>query len=288
VLRPWRIAVSRLHIHHRIISFPSNPAVCDPVMGDNGKLFLPAELVPIYQNIIVPLAATLTPNAFEAEQLTGLKIENENDALAACRALHERGPTTVVSALCTPCLLWLPPAWHSFLAEINGCAGGVPGAARAGAFDCGECHMHTSYLDVPPRATTDFEEAENEGGALAACLALHERGPSTVVSQLRTPSAWAALHVAKTKRGRCADGVLRAARARAGHHGEFRSAHPLSDGCCLGSSYVWQTKDEAVALAACRALHERAPTTMVRLCTQSPCNMFGLRKGVLQCGAMAE
>lgn len=43
-------------------------------MGDNGRLFLPAELVPLYQRTIVPLAATVTPNAFEAEQLTVRKL----------------------------------------------------------------------------------------------------------------------------------------------------------------------------------------------------------------------
>lgn len=72
-------------------------------MGDNGKLFLPEALVPVYRDTIVPLAVTLTPNAFEAEQLTGLRIEDEGGALAACAALHDRGPSTVVS----PADMWL-------------------------------------------------------------------------------------------------------------------------------------------------------------------------------------
>lgn len=41
--------------------------VCDPVMGDNGKLYVPKELVEIYKNKIVPLADILTPNQFELE-----------------------------------------------------------------------------------------------------------------------------------------------------------------------------------------------------------------------------
>lgn len=65
-------------------------------MGDNGKLFLPAELVPLYRDTILPLAATVTPNAFEAEQLTGLPVTTEAQALAACEALHNMGPATVV------------------------------------------------------------------------------------------------------------------------------------------------------------------------------------------------
>ena len=76
-----------------------NPAlvyVCDPVLGDNGKLYVPAELVGIYRDDIVPLATMLTPNQFEAELLTGVTIATESDALGACQALHEAGPASVV------------------------------------------------------------------------------------------------------------------------------------------------------------------------------------------------
>jgi len=76
-----------------------NPAlvyVCDPVLGDNGKLYVPAELVGIYRDDVVPLATMLTPNQFEAELLTGMTIATENDAMAACQALHEAGPRSVV------------------------------------------------------------------------------------------------------------------------------------------------------------------------------------------------
>jgi len=70
--------------------------VCDPVMGDNGKMYVPAELADIYREEIVPLATVLTPNQFEAEILTGLSIGNEEEALAACAALHAAGPPNVV------------------------------------------------------------------------------------------------------------------------------------------------------------------------------------------------
>ena len=42
-------------------------AVCDPVMGDNGRMYVPAELLPLYREHIVPLADIITPNQFEAE-----------------------------------------------------------------------------------------------------------------------------------------------------------------------------------------------------------------------------
>jgi pyridoxine kinase len=92
--------------------------VCDPVLGDNGKLYVPEELIAIYRDEVVPLASVLTPNQvgacractparaadgrlpaaaqFEAETLTERKIESEADAAAACKALHARGPHTVI------------------------------------------------------------------------------------------------------------------------------------------------------------------------------------------------
>lgn len=70
--------------------------VCDPVMGDNGKIYVPVELAAIYREEIVPLATMLTPNQFEAEILTGMSICNEDDAAAACAALHAVGPPSVV------------------------------------------------------------------------------------------------------------------------------------------------------------------------------------------------
>ena len=73
-------------------------AVCDPVMGDNGKLYVPAESADVYRNDVVSLASILTPNEFEAAKLTGLQIVTEADALRACRRLQEMGPHTVVSA----------------------------------------------------------------------------------------------------------------------------------------------------------------------------------------------
>ena len=77
----------------------AHPAVSDPVMGDHGKLYVKPELVPCYKEDIVRLASIMTPNQFEAEQLVGQHIITEEDALAACQTLHDRGPSTVVCAL---------------------------------------------------------------------------------------------------------------------------------------------------------------------------------------------
>lgn len=70
--------------------------VCDPVMGDEGRLYCRPEMPEAFRTDIIPLASVLTPNQFEAELLTGLRIASEAEALAACAALHARGPHTVV------------------------------------------------------------------------------------------------------------------------------------------------------------------------------------------------
>ncbi|KAG0598656.1 hypothetical protein M758_12G091300 [Ceratodon purpureus] len=70
--------------------------VCDPVMGDDGKFFVKPELLPVYREKVVPVATMITPNHFEAEQLTGRQIVTEAEALQACVDLHAAGPSKVV------------------------------------------------------------------------------------------------------------------------------------------------------------------------------------------------
>ncbi|CAI9273690.1 unnamed protein product [Lactuca saligna] len=52
---------------------PTLTYVCDPVMGDEGRLYVPQELMSMYREKVVPVTLMLTPNLFEAEQLTGFK-----------------------------------------------------------------------------------------------------------------------------------------------------------------------------------------------------------------------
>ncbi|URD73560.1 Phosphomethylpyrimidine kinase [Musa troglodytarum] len=70
--------------------------VCDPVMGDEGKLYVPPDLVSVYREKVIPVASMLTPNQFEVELLTGLRISSESDGLKACNVLHAAGPSKVV------------------------------------------------------------------------------------------------------------------------------------------------------------------------------------------------
>ena len=74
--------------------------VCDPVLGDynvdgEGRFYCPPELAKIYRNEVLPLANVVTPNRFEAEQLTGITINTLADAKEACKVLHDLGPELV-------------------------------------------------------------------------------------------------------------------------------------------------------------------------------------------------
>lgn len=69
--------------------------VCDPVMGDNGKMYVPEELKEIYRTEIVPLADILTPNQFELELLTGKPVRSLLEVQDAVKGLHVFGPQIV-------------------------------------------------------------------------------------------------------------------------------------------------------------------------------------------------
>ena len=66
-------------------------------MGDEKRLYVHPDMVPVYQDTIASLASMITPNQFEAEKLLGRSISTEQEAIQACQALHEKGPHTVVS-----------------------------------------------------------------------------------------------------------------------------------------------------------------------------------------------
>lgn len=70
--------------------------VCDPVLGDNGELYVPEELVAVYRSDVLQHVSILTPNQFEAELLTERKIGTIQEAVDACNLLHSKGPKVIV------------------------------------------------------------------------------------------------------------------------------------------------------------------------------------------------
>lgn len=82
---------------------------CDPVMGDGdggeggasggnrgGGLYVDAALPDFFRERALPRADIVTPNVFELETLTGVRVTTLAQAVAAARRLAERGPGVVL------------------------------------------------------------------------------------------------------------------------------------------------------------------------------------------------
>lgn len=76
---------------------PSLRYICDPVLGDDGEFYVPANLVDIYKDHIIPIADVVTPNSFELEKLTNVPVTNEESCLCAMKRLHQFGPSIIVT-----------------------------------------------------------------------------------------------------------------------------------------------------------------------------------------------
>ena len=59
--------------------------ICDPVLGDDGKFYCPRELVNLFKTSLIPKAWLITPNQFEAEQLTGIEIKDRETLFEAIK-----------------------------------------------------------------------------------------------------------------------------------------------------------------------------------------------------------
>jgi pyridoxine kinase len=78
----------------------ANPAAlwcCDPVIGDDATgIYVRPGIPEFFRDRALAEADLITPNRFEAEFLTGLRIDSIDTALAACAALRARGPRIVL------------------------------------------------------------------------------------------------------------------------------------------------------------------------------------------------
>ncbi|KAG0143506.1 hypothetical protein CROQUDRAFT_48714 [Cronartium quercuum f. sp. fusiforme G11] len=93
----------------------NNPQVVylvDPVMGDNGKLYVDSE-VPVHYKALLRTATIATPNDFEAELLTGISPSNPGRLIECLHTFHAQYnlahivitsvalPATMVSHFCS-------------------------------------------------------------------------------------------------------------------------------------------------------------------------------------------
>jgi hydroxymethylpyrimidine/phosphomethylpyrimidine kinase len=89
--------VAMVEIVARILGGASAPAVVDPVMvAKGGSNLLAPEAVDAVRTLMIPRAALLTPNAPEAQALTGLAVESLDDQRRVGEALLKLGARAVL------------------------------------------------------------------------------------------------------------------------------------------------------------------------------------------------
>ena len=69
---------------------------CDPVMGDDGRVYVDKALTSWFLNSLIPMADIVTPNQFELELLTGLRASTLDSVKMAGQALTALGPKIVL------------------------------------------------------------------------------------------------------------------------------------------------------------------------------------------------
>ena len=73
------------------------PIVLDPIFeSTTGGILLQKEAFGDFKKLLVPLSYVITPNVFESEKLSGVKIKNEQDVRKAANKIHYLGAKNVV------------------------------------------------------------------------------------------------------------------------------------------------------------------------------------------------
>lgn len=78
--------------------------ICDPVLGDNDRYYVPEQLLEIYKTKMLPLAYAVTPNYFELEALTGTHTHSLLPLLSYCYCSLIIDTMTVMITLISSCI----------------------------------------------------------------------------------------------------------------------------------------------------------------------------------------
>jgi pyridoxine kinase len=75
--------------------------LCDPVIGDDGRVYVADGILDVVQHRLLPAANLTTPNQFELELLSGVTIADTQSLRTACAALAGQRRIDVVATGCT-------------------------------------------------------------------------------------------------------------------------------------------------------------------------------------------
>ncbi len=84
---PGQVEAAAAVIRRLRISDSAMTVLTDPVLGDDGRLYVAEEVAKAIRDHLVPLATILTPNAFELSWLTGEPVKDRDSAVAAATRL---------------------------------------------------------------------------------------------------------------------------------------------------------------------------------------------------------
>lgn len=73
------------------------PIIVDPVIkSTTGGILLEHDAMPDYKKYIVPLAHTITPNVYEAEKISGIRLKSKNDLIKIAKKILNMGAKNVI------------------------------------------------------------------------------------------------------------------------------------------------------------------------------------------------
>jgi pyridoxine kinase len=75
--------------------------LCDPVIGDDGRIYVADGILDVVRHRLLPAASLTTPNQFELELLSGVRIADADALRAACAVIAGQGRVDVVATGCT-------------------------------------------------------------------------------------------------------------------------------------------------------------------------------------------
>lgn len=85
-----QISVAASFIHKMKDKNPSLYVLVDPVLGDDGSLYVSSEVASAIRDDLLPLATCITPNCFELGWLSGKPVSNKAEVLLAAATLPHK------------------------------------------------------------------------------------------------------------------------------------------------------------------------------------------------------
>lgn len=148
--------------------------VLDPVMGDNGKLYIPEDEVPEYKSLLRE-ADLILPNQFEAELLSDTPITDLKSLATAIQVLHKtyRVPHVIITSL------RLTPDNHTISSRVPSKAPSTSGSGT-------HTPTHSSHLDASTSHPSTWPTSASTSETQTSTLDLSTVSNLTIIGSTAT------------------------------------------------------------------------------------------------------